>query len=221
MIIGKENFSQDRYQVLKGPKKHLDTIPALPVGRVKRDNLQNHTDDTTVTAKAVLALLQGSMQRRDEMLLEQIRKSNIDSDTKIIIQQIEKELKLMKTRLDDIEQRLEILVEDKVDGELRSMVTPGGSFAKDLESIITKIIENKISGDVGTFLTAVPLAPGQGTGRWEGEGKMARFSATMPQHIYDSMKELTGESSFSARLAAACDFYLRAQAAQQRGNTGS
>lgn len=184
--------------------------PAPPVTRTRRDN----TADTTVTAKEVLDLLQGSMQRRDEMLLEQIRKSNTMSDTRII-QEIEEEVKLMETRMSDIEERLEILVEDKVEENLKSMVTPGGSFERDLESLVTKIIEKKLSGEAGTLLSVLTLTPAQGPGRWEGEGKMARFSATMPQHLYDQMKAIEGDASFSARIAAAVDFYLRALAAQK------
>lgn len=184
--------------------------PAPPVTRAKRDN----TADTTVTAKEVLDLLQGSMQRRDEMLLEQIRKSNTISDTRII-QEIEEEVKLMETRMSDIEERLEILVEDKVEENLRSMVTPGGSFERDLEAVMTKILDKRLSGEAGTLLSALSTGPAQGPGRWEGEGKMARFSATMPQHLYDTMKGLKDDSSFSARIAAACDVYLRALAAQK------
>jgi hypothetical protein len=183
--------------------------PGPPVTRTRRDN----TTDTTVTAKEVLEILQGSIQRRDEMLLEQIRKSNTMSDTRII-QEIEEEVKLMETRMSDIEERLEILVEDKVEENLKSMVTPGGSFERDLESLVTKIVQKRLSGEVGTLLSALSTAPAQGPGRWEGEGKMARFSATMPQHLYDQMKAIEGDASFSARIAAACDFYLRALAAQ-------
>jgi hypothetical protein len=188
--------------------------PGLPVTRVKRNKIADRTTDTAVTAKEMLALLQGSMQRRDEMLLEQIRQSHTISDT-TIIRQIEEEVKLMEVRLNAIEERLEILVEDKVEENLKSMVTPGGSFERDLESLVTRVIEKKLSGESGSILSAIPLSPGQGGARWEGEGKMARFSATMPQHLFDALKAINTESSFSARIAAAVDLYLRAMAAQR------
>jgi hypothetical protein len=221
-----EDYRQGKLQpremsLLTVPKEHLEKRPAPSRTRVKRDNIADHAGDTTVTAKEVLALLQGSMQRRDEILIEQIRQSNTGGDMggllqieDRMVQKMNQEWGKIKEKVGQIEVRLEILVEDKVDENLKSMVTPEGSFAKDLESVVTKVIEKKFSGEAGTLLSALPMTPGQGPGRWEGEGKMARFSATMPQHLYDAMKGIKDDASFSARISAAVDFYLRALAAQ-------
>jgi len=232
---GKEKTPEFRVR-----KQNLDSVAAQSMGRIKRTKKPDHTSYTTVTAKEVLDLLQGSIQRRDEMLLEQIRKSNTDSDTGIMRQiedKIMEKLKTVEEQLQEAEERLAILVEDKVDEALRSMVKPGSAFAKDIESLladimetperslannmeslVTKVIETKMSSGVWSLLSVLPQLPGQGPGRWEGEGKMARFSATMPQHLYDAMKELKDDMSFSARIAAACDVYLRVLASQ-KGST--
>lgn len=219
-----EDYRQGKLQprqisALRVPKEHLEkkTVLSQSLGRMDRDNTVDHTLDETVTAKSLLDLLQGSMQRRDEILIEQIRTSNTMGDTRIL-REIEEKMKLMETRISELDDRLTILVEDKVEEILRTIVNPGGSFARDLEPLVVKIIEEKISGEVGTLLSAVPMTPGQGPGRSEGEGKMARFSATMPQHLYDQLKTIEGDASFSSRLATAVDFYLRALAAQ-KGNT--
>jgi len=207
------------------PREAQVKRPGPPVTRPKRDNTKDHTPDEIVTAKQVLSLLQGTMQRRDEMLLEQIRKSNTGPDYLVIreiedkmVNKMNEEWKRLEDELEQIEARLEILVEDKVEENLKSMVTPEGSFGKDLEAVMTKILDKRFSGEAGTLLSALPMTTGQAPGKWEGEGKMARFSATMPQHLYDAMKGLKDEASFSARIAAACDVYLRVLASQ-KGNT--
>lgn len=210
--------------VLAVPKEVLENQSPQSLGRVKRDITKDHTKDTTVTAKEVLALLQSSMQRRDEILIEQIRKSTTGSDMGVLLQiedrmvtKMNEEWKRIEDELEQVEARLEMLVEHRVEENLQSLVTPGGSFAKDLENIIDQILDRKLSGQAETLFSALTLAPGQpgGPGRWEGEGKMARFSATMPQRLYDRMKAIEGDASFSARIAAACDVYLRALAARE------
>ena len=140
------------------PKAHLEKKPAPSLSRIERDNITNHTDDT-VTAKELLSLLQGSMQRRDEILIEQIRKSNTGGNMEVLLQiedrmakKMNQELESIKDELEQIEARLEMLVETRVEENLRSLVTPGGSFAKDLQNIIDQILDRKLSGRAGNII---------------------------------------------------------------------
>jgi hypothetical protein len=120
----------------------------------------------------------------------------------------------MQARLEErllkrLKEELVELVEDLVDRELRSMVTPGGSFERDLKPLVVKVIEDKGSGQFVSLLDEIDMSHEHrgGPGRGHKGEKMARFSATMNNDIYSRMKNLKG--TFSSHLTAACRLYLR------------
>lgn len=161
-------------------------------------------DDMMISGREVLELLQRSMERRDGMLLAQIRREQ------------DKEY-------DDLrEHRLEVRLDEKVGAEieevvprvvreqLRAMQEEGSSFTQGLKDFVSKIVEQKMAQHLSSLLEGIEIKErGAGPGRGHKGSTTAKFSATIPAELHDEMKSLGGV--FSGHLAAACRLYLRAR----------
>ena len=167
-----------------------------------------HTTETTVPVGELLELFKGTLERRDQMLAEKLINNTYSQETENRI--ISMEARLEEKLLKSLKEELLELVQDQVDQELKTMVSPGGSFEREMRGLISKIIDEQDSDDLNSLLEGIEVSRKRppGPGRGHKGGKTARFSATMDEETYERMKALTG--TFSGHLTAACQLYLRA-----------
>ena len=184
--------------------KTSETKSALP----KSPDKTIHTDDASVPVGELLELFKGSLERRDQMLSEKLKNDAYSRGTEERI--VSMEARLEEKLLKKIREEVTELVQDQVDAELKTMVSPGGSFERELKTLIAKITEEQGSDDLGSLMEGIEVSNKRppGPGRGHKGGKTARFSATMDEETYERMKSLTG--TFSGHLTAACQLYLRA-----------
>ena len=168
-----------------------------------------HTTEPSIPVTDILELFRGSLERRDEMLAERIRNDTYSREREDAVVSMEARLeeKILKRLRDELVE----LVQDQVDQELKTMVSPGGSFERDLNSLISRIVGEQGSDDLVSLMERIEVSherpPGPGRGH-KGSKQVARFSATMDEETYQRMKSLSG--TFSSHLTAACRLYLRA-----------
>ena len=116
------------------------------------------------------------------------------------MQYIEEERKDYVGR-EEVLQLLEETVEDKVDAELKIMLSEGGSFSKQLNHLIDHRLRTLFSGGEPVISTA-QAGPGRGK-----RGKTHKiFSASLEEILFNRVKSLPGQ--FSAHLARALEGYL-------------
>src|SRR5208283_2757955 len=78
------------------------------------------------------------------------------------------EARLEEKLLKRLKEGLAELVEDLVDRELKVMVTPGGSFERDIKLLLNKAIEDRGSGQLAGLLNGIDIShqhrggPGRG-----------------------------------------------------------
>jgi hypothetical protein len=160
--------------------------------------------DMMISAKEVLELLKGSMERRDSMLAEQLTKEHDKEYDAAREQRVEERL-TEKTRA-----MVEALVPDKVSGALEELLAEGGSFQRDIEDRLSSLIQEKLSDSLSSLLGGIEIKEkSAGPGRGHKGSTVTKFSATIPEELYDAMKGMGG--MFSSHLAAACELYLRAR----------
>lgn len=166
----------------------------------------SRTDDKSdmmVSAKEVLELLKGSIERRDGILAAQFTKDHDKGSDDLREQRMEERL------TEKVHAVVEALILDKVNSALQELLTEGGSFQSDLEALVSQLVEIKVSDGLSSLLTGIEIKErSAGPGRGHKGSSVTKFSATIPVDIYDAMKELGG--IFSSHLAAACQLYLRA-----------
>lgn len=167
-----------------------------------------HTGEAMVPVSELMELFKGTFERRDAMLAQKLQ---ADSEK----QYAEDRMSSVEARLEErlvrrLKEHLAELVEDLVDRELKNMVTPGGSFERELKLLAGKVIEEKASGELVSLIGEIGLGHYHrgGPGRGHKGLRTARFSATMDGETYSHMKDLDG--TFSSHLSAACQLYLRA-----------
>ncbi len=167
-----------------------------------------HTSEAMVPVGELLELFKGSIERRDAMLAQKLKADDEKqyAEDRILALEARLEERLLTT----LKQKLAELVSDLVDQELKSMVASGGSFGSDLKILVDKSIEEKFSTGLAGLLGEVDVSHEHrgGPGRGHKDKRTARFSATMDGETYSRMKDLGG--TFSSRLTAACQLYLRA-----------
>ena len=142
------------------------------------------------------------------MLAEKLKNDTYSGETENRI--VSMEARLEEKLLNWLKEELVELVQDQVDQELKTMVSPGGGFERELKTLISKIIEEQGSDDLVSLMDGIEVSQKRppGPGRGHKGKKTARFSATMDEETYKSMKALVG--TFSGHLTAACQLYLRA-----------
>jgi len=206
----------DVEQLRKSIWEEVKSEPPAPQQESRRED--------SISARETLDLIRESMERRDSMLLEQIRKDNTTTDQTVILE-VEKrmghQLTQMQERLEALESRIASFdVADSVDEALQDMLTPGGSFEKHVMGLVSQSINQKVSGDLGTLLQGITVRtePKAGPGRGKkADRPAARFSATIDADIYDRVKSLGGV--LSQHIEAACELYLRALEGSKKPHT--
>jgi hypothetical protein len=167
-----------------------------------------HTSEAMVPVGELLELFKGTIERRDAMLAQKLKAGDEKqyAEDRILALEARLEERLLTT----LKEQLAELVADLVGQEFKSMLASGGSFGRDLKILVDKSIEQKFSAGLAGLLGGVDVSHEHrgGPGRGHKDKRTARFSATMDGETYSRMKDLGG--TFSSRLTAACQLYLRA-----------
>ena len=167
-----------------------------------------HSAEAMVPISELLELFKGTIERRDAMLAQKLKAEDEKEYAKDKIESVEARLEERLARR--LKEELIELVEDRVDQELKNMVSSGGSFERDLKPLVLKLIEETATGQLVSLFSGIDVSHEHtgGPGRGHKGNRTARFSATMDGETYSRMKRLTG--TFSSHLTAACKLYLRA-----------
>jgi hypothetical protein len=184
-------------------KRHAEKAEAA---KTQRPPLPR-TDDKSavmVSAKEVLELLKGSMERRDSMLAQQLTKEH-DKEY-----DAEREQRMEDRLTEKTGAQVEALVPEKVNSALQELLEEGGSLQRDIEVLVSHLVEAKVSDGLSALLSGIEIKQkSAGPGRGHKGSTVTKFSATIPEELYDAMKGMGG--MFSSHLAAACELYLRAR----------
>jgi hypothetical protein len=163
-----------------------------------------HKSDLMISAKEVLDLLKGSMERRDGILAAQFQKEQDKEYDELREQRLEA---LLAERLDA---KVADVVPAVVNEELQAMQQEGSAFKESIQALVSDIVEEKMSEHLLALLEGIEVKEkSAGPGRGHKGSRVTKLSATMPSEVYDEMKSLGGV--FSSHLAAACQLYLRAR----------
>jgi hypothetical protein len=144
-----------------------------------------HTDEQPITSRDLLELLRELGAGRFPMM------------------HIEEEREGEKDYLgrEEAVQLLEDTVQERVETELRTMLSEEGSFSKELSLLIDQRLKTLFSGGQPVVKTA---HAGPGRGR---KGKThKKFSASLEEGLFERVKSLPGQ--FSAHLSNALEAYL-------------
>ncbi len=141
-----------------------------------------HTDEQPITSRDLLELLRELGAGRLQMM------------------HIEEERKDYPSR-EEVLHLLEEKVEEKVDTELKVMLSEEGSFSRELTHLIDQRLKSLFSG--GEPVVQTPHAgPGRG---WKGKTHK-KFSASLEESLFNRVKSLPGQ--FSGHLSNALEAYL-------------
>lgn len=174
-----------------------------------------HKPEPSIPVSDLLDLFKSSLERRDAMLADKIKNDaySHENEDRLSLLEARLEAKILNRLRKDLPE----LVQERVDQELKAMVTPGGSFERDLNYLISDILDEKGSDELISLLDSLDVKhvrpPGPGRGH-KGKSGVSRFSATMDKDVYERMKNLDG--TFSSRLTSACLLYLSALEKQRK-----
>jgi hypothetical protein len=102
---------------------------------------------------------------------------------------------------EEVQQLIEESVEEKVESELRAMLSPEGSFSRELGHLVDHRLKT-------LFTVGEPVAdtPQAGPGRGKRGRTHKKFSASLEKDLFDRVKSLPGK--FSGHLANALSTYV-------------
>lgn len=195
-------------QAPKEQPRQETTGPKPTDPRDESSEKSEHAGEAVIPVSELIDLFRGSIERRDAMLAEKVKSDSYARESEEYLRTIE--ARLEERLLKHLKEELLGVIQDAVDEELKNMLTPGGSFTRDLKSLIATLIDEKAKVHLVSLLGDIdishdrPAGPGRG---YKGK-KVARFSATMDKDTYQRMKNLPG--TFSSRLTSACLLYLSA-----------
>ncbi len=142
-----------------------------------------HTDEQPVSSRDLLELLREITSRREQQM------------------HVIKEPSSNYLSREEVQQLIDGIVEEKVEAELKAMLSEGGSFSRDLIHLIDQRLKTLFSGGEPVLQTA---HAGPGRGR---KGKThKKFSASLESDLYNRVKSLPG--MFSQHLANSLEAYL-------------
>lgn len=141
-----------------------------------------HTDEQPITSRDLLELLKEMGAGRQQMM------------------HIEEERKDYPSR-EEVQELIEGIVEEKVEAELKSMLTPEGSFSGELSHLVDRRLKTLFSGGEPVVQTAHP-----GPGRGKKGRTHKKFSASLEESLFERVKSLPGQ--FSGHLSNALEAYL-------------
>lgn len=142
-----------------------------------------HTDEQPVTTRDLLELLKEFMTRREEQMryIEENKEYDISRE--------------------EVQELIEKSVEDRVDTELKSMLSEEGSFSRQLTLLVDERLKTLFSGG-----EPVPTTAHAGPGRGKRGKTHKKFSASLEESLFERVKSLPGQ--FSGHLSNALEAYL-------------
>ncbi len=110
----------------------------------------------------------------------------------------------------DLKSGIEDTIEEAVEHFMRYMMASGSSYEREMWVFVSRIVDERLTGELGSLLASLEIFPNNKTGRGPADAvmKSARLSATIRQETYDRIKALGG--IFSNHVQAACELYLKA-----------
>ena len=183
---------------LKGHPETVTPAKTQPPPSSKADD----KSDMMVSAKEVLELLKGSIERRDSMLASQIQKEQEKAYDGLLEQRLE-------TRLTEkLSSKINEAVQNVAAAALRKLQDEETAFRQELYDTVEEIVLGKMTDHLASLLAGIEIKEKTaGPGRGHKGSSATKFSATMRTEVYDEMKSLGG--IFSSHLAAACELYLK------------
>jgi len=141
-----------------------------------------HTDEQPVSSRDLRELIKEMGAGRQQMrIIEEERKDYVSRE--------------------EVQQLIEETVQDRIDAELKTMLSEEGGVSQDLARLIDKRLRTLFSGGEVVAKTA---HAGPGRGR---KGKThKKFSASLEESLFDRVKSLPGQ--FSGHLSNALEAYL-------------
>jgi hypothetical protein len=168
------------------------------IGRLERDieerktSHTEHTDEQPVTTRDLLELLKEVTSRREQQM------------------QFIEENKEYDMSREEVHELIEKSVEDRVDAELKSMLSDEGSFSRQLALLVDERLKTLFSGG-----EPVPQTAHAGPGRGKRGKTHKKFSASLEEGLFERVKSLPGQ--FSGHLANALEAYLSVVEEQKPG----
>ena len=174
-------------QLLEQVRQSNERMQRLERRLEEQERETSHTGieigEQPVTTRDLLELLKEFMTRREQEM-----------------QFVEEKKEYYPSR-QEIQELIEKSVEDRVEAELKSMLSEQGSFSRQLALLVDDRLKTLFSG--GEPVTQAPHA-GPGRGR---KGKThKKFSASLEESLFERVKSLPGQ--FSGHLANALEAYL-------------
>lgn len=142
-----------------------------------------HTDEQPVTTRDLLELLKEFMTRREEQMryIEENKEYDISRE--------------------EVQELIEKSVEDRVDAELKLMLSEEGGFSQELTHLVDQRLRILFSRG-----EPVPQAAHAGPGRGKKGKTHKKFSASLEEGLFERVKSLPGQ--FSGHLSNALEAYL-------------
>lgn len=179
-----ENLVTLNSQLLAQIKESNRLMQRLERRIEQQESKTTHTGvdaEPPVTTRDLLELLKEITSRRDQQM-----------------QFIEEERRNYVAR-EEVQQLLEELIPDRVDAELKAMLE-----GEPVKTLISQVLDERLKGYMGG-ITVKEAHSGPGRGRTGKTHK--KFSASLPEDLFEQVKSLPG--MFSAHLDAALRLYLK------------
>ena len=156
--------------------------------RIEEQELKtNHTgidtEEQPVRSRDLLELLKEVTSRREQQMefVEESRKNYVERE--------------------EVRQLIEEIVEDRVESELKTMLSEEGSFSKEL----THLVDHRLRTIFSSAEPAVKTAHA-GPGRGKRGKTHKKFSASLEESLFERVRSLPGQ--FSGHLSNALEAYL-------------
>jgi hypothetical protein len=175
-------------QLLAQIKESNSLMQRLEKRLEEQDSKTSHTehaDEQPITSRDLLELLKEITGGRLQMM------------------HIEEEREGKKEYLgrEEVQQLIEETVEDRVESELKTMLSQEGSFSKELSRLVDHRLKTLFSGG-----EPVPQTAHSGPGRGKKGKTHKKFSASLEESLFERVKNLQGQ--FSGHLSNALEAYL-------------
>lgn len=140
-----------------------------------------HTEEQPVTTRDLLELLKEFGARREMRFIEENKEYDMSRE--------------------EVHELIEKSVEDRVDAELKSMLSEEGSFSRQISRLVDDRLRSLFSGG-----EPVPQTAHAGPGRGKRGKTHKKFSASLEESLFERVKSLPGQ--FSGHLSNALEAYL-------------
>jgi hypothetical protein len=184
-VQGLEELISINNQLLRQIQESLGLMARLEKRMEEQELKTSHTeytDEQPVSSRDLLELLKEMGAGRQQMrIIEEKRKDYVSRE--------------------EVQQLIEETVQDRIDAELKTMLSEEGGVSKDIVRLIDKRLKTLFSRGESVAKTA---RAGPGRGR---KGKThKKFSASLEESLFDRVKSLPGQ--FSGHLSNALEAYL-------------